>query len=54
MGDASGRVRKAAAPDARERVLSTAYDLFCRHGVRSVGELLLERTLGRAIVDGTL
>jgi AcrR family transcriptional regulator len=27
----------AHAGDARERIVSTAYDLFCRHGLRAIG-----------------
>ncbi len=31
--------------DARERILSTAYDLFCRHGTRAVG---IDRVIAEA------
>lgn len=29
--------QSSAAPGGRERVLQTAYDLFCRHGIRAIG-----------------
>ncbi|MDX6616845.1 MAG: hypothetical protein QOD60_1936 [Solirubrobacterales bacterium] len=35
------------ADDARERVLSTAYDLFCREGIRAVG---IDRIISEADV----
>ncbi len=34
---AVGRAQRALMPDARERVLSTAYSLFTRRGIRDVG-----------------
>jgi AcrR family transcriptional regulator len=32
-----GMMATAAPPDARERILATAYELFSRHGIRAVG-----------------
>jgi AcrR family transcriptional regulator len=35
---ANGRISPSATPsDARERIVRTAYSLFCRHGIRAVG-----------------
>ena len=38
-------VGRTSSSEARERVLSTAYTLFCRHGIRAVGvDTIIERS----------
>ncbi|CAN5666928.1 MAG: TetR/AcrR family transcriptional regulator [Ilumatobacteraceae bacterium] len=45
MATATSATRRPASGDARERVLSTAYSLFCRHGIRAVGvDTIIERS----------
>jgi len=45
MGTPLRAAGRPAASQARERVLSTAYTLFCRHGIRAVGvDTIIERS----------
>lgn len=44
------RERERTPPDARERLLETAYDLFCRKGLRAVG---IDRIVAEAGVAKT-
>lgn len=46
MGTSGGRpAGRAEASGARERLLATAYDLFCRHGIRAVGiDTIIQRS----------
>ena len=42
---ASSRPSAARTGDARERIISSAYTLFCRHGIRAVGvDTIIERS----------
>src|SRR6478735_1773102 len=42
---AQARVPSTAGADARERIVATAYSLFCRHGIRAVGvDTIIERS----------
>jgi AcrR family transcriptional regulator len=41
----SATVERSEAPDARERILDAAYDLFSRYGIRAVGiDRIIERS----------
>jgi AcrR family transcriptional regulator len=42
---AKASVVEAERPDARERILDTAYELFSRHGIRAVG---IDSIIGRS------
>src|SRR5215510_12491579 len=41
----SARTQAPSGTDARERIVTTAYSLFCRHGIRAVGiDTIIERS----------
>jgi AcrR family transcriptional regulator len=45
MGTSTGTPKRPTTSDARERLVATAYSLFCRHGIRAVGiDSIIERS----------